>query len=190
MGKIHAGATLTPHFRDFLPAWLAEQPWYEGSGPVRPAGFFRFEDPAGVVGVETHLLRNGDAVYQVPLTYRPAPLPGGALVVTAEHSVLGRRWIYDAVSDPVWVAALLDLVARNGISDPAGRAGTSAAEARGALLLPVELTPESVVIDLERRVVPDRPASGAAGVVTGSWHQDGEVRSGRLAVVRQTGPKA
>ena len=91
MGKIHAGATLTPSFRDFLPAWVASRPWYEGPGTPRPAGFFRFEDPVGQVGVETHLLHNGEAVYQVPLTYRPAPLAGGLLVTTAEHSVLGTR---------------------------------------------------------------------------------------------------
>ncbi|MDT7785840.1 MAG: hypothetical protein QOF58_4259 [Pseudonocardiales bacterium] len=182
MGKIHAGATLTPSFRDFLPAWITRQPWYEGNGALRPAGFFRFEDPAGQVGVETHLLRDDEAVWQVPLTYRPAPLEAGALVTTAEHSVLGTRWIYDAVTDPVWIAAILDLVTTGGVADSAARTGFGPAQARGALIRPL---PTQVMIDLERRIVQDGPPQDALGVVTGSW-QDGE---GRLAVIRQTGPK-
>ncbi|MEU0884628.1 hypothetical protein ABZ345_39065 [Lentzea sp. NPDC005914] len=182
MGKIHAGATLTPSFRDFLPAWVARQPWYEGSGVLRPVGFFRFEDPAGQVGVETHLLQDGGAVWQVPLTYRPAPLDPGALVTTAEHSVLGARWIYDAETDPVWSAAILDLVATGGVSDSAARTGFGLAQARGALIRPMT---GPVTIDLDRRVVPDGLPQDALGVVTGSW-QDG---AGRFAVIRQTGPK-
>lgn len=189
MGKIHAGATLTPPFHEFLPAWITSQPWYRGQGALRPTGFFRFEDPAGQVGVETRLLQDDEAVYQVPLTYRPAPLAGGALVTTAEHSVLGTRWIYDAVTDPVWIAAVLDLVAGNGVSDSAARGGVGPAEARGTLIRPVRLTPEAVTIDLDRRVGPDGPDADAVGVVTGSWHQDGVQRTGRLAVIRQTGPK-
>lgn len=181
MEKIHVGATLTPHFREFLPAWVAGQPWYEGPGVLRPTGFLRFEDPAGEVGMETHLLHDGQAVYQVPLTYRPAPLDGGVLVATAEHSVLGTRWIYDAVTDPVWIAAILDLVATGGVSDSAARTGFEA-EARGTLIRP--FTPEAAVIDLDRQLVPQDPPRDAAGVVTGSWHQDGVPAQGRLAVVR------
>jgi hypothetical protein len=182
MGKIHAGATLTPHFREFLPAWVADQPWYEGTGALRPAGFLRFEDPAGEVGMETHLLHDGQAVYQVPLTYRPGPLEGGVLVATAEHSVLGTRWIYDAVTDPVWIAVILDLVATSGASDTAARTGFGPAEARGTLIEP--LTRETAVIDVDRRIVPQDPPADAVGVVTGSWHQDGVMAQGRLAVVR------
>ncbi len=98
MAKIHPGATLTPYFRDFLPPWLARQPWYLGTGTpaLVPVGHFRFEDPAGQVGIETHLVSDGGMVYQVPMTYRGAPLPGpgsaAALITTAEHSVLGTRW--------------------------------------------------------------------------------------------------
>jgi hypothetical protein len=176
MGEIHAGATLTPHFRDFLPAWVARQPWYAGQeAPLRPVGFFRFEDPAGEVGVETHLLQANGTVYQVPLTYRPAPLAGGVLVTTAEHSVLGTRWIYDAVTDPVWVAAALDLVATNGISEPSGR--SLEAPARGELRGTV--TP-GCVIELDRVVRPQPAPEDVAGLLTCSWASG----SGRLAVVR------
>src|SRR5215217_6102079 len=129
VGKVHAGATLTPHFRDFLPIWLARQPWYLGTPApappaVRPVGFFRFEDPAGEVGIETHLVEADGVLYQIPLTYRSAPLPtidGHALVTTAEHSVLGTRYIYDGQADPVWLARLLAIIDANGVSDPSPR---------------------------------------------------------------------
>jgi hypothetical protein len=47
-------------------------------------------------------------VLQVPLTYRGAPLHGGerSLVGMMEHSVLGTRWVYDAVGDPVYLATM------------------------------------------------------------------------------------
>ena len=48
----------------------------------------------------------------MPLTYRGAPVPEleHALVGVMEHSVLGRRWVYDAPHDPVYAAQLLELV--------------------------------------------------------------------------------
>jgi hypothetical protein len=111
---IDPGATLTPHFRDFLPGWVGRQPWYEGPAPpVRLAlvGAYRLADRDGEVGLETHLVGDGTAVYQVPMSYRGAPPPGTALIATATHSVLGDRWIYDATTDPVWTRELLALVA-------------------------------------------------------------------------------
>jgi hypothetical protein len=52
------------------------------------------------------------ATYQVPMTYRAQALAGadGALIGTAEHGVLGHRWIYDAAHDPVLIAALVALI--------------------------------------------------------------------------------
>lgn len=82
---------------------------------VRMIASFRFDDPAGDVGCETHIVavdlpERGDIVVQVPLTYRGAPLEGApqeALVTTMDHSVLGRRWVYDAAHDPIYVTELL-----------------------------------------------------------------------------------
>jgi hypothetical protein len=103
VAKVHPGATLTLTFTRFVPHWVARQTWYLGEGIPRlqPVGFFRFEDPAGEVDIETHVLTDGPAVYQIPMTYRGAPLPGTAeagLISVSEHSVLGTRWIYDAQS--------------------------------------------------------------------------------------------
>lgn len=88
--------------------------------PVSPADVqlvtsFRFDDPAGEVGCETHVARvavpdHGELLLQVPLTYRGAPLDGApeeALVTTMEHSVLGDRWVYDATHDPIYATELL-----------------------------------------------------------------------------------
>jgi hypothetical protein len=57
---------------------------------------------------------SGDRVttYQVPLTYRASGYQGAgdALIGTAEHGVLGPRWIYDGPHDPVLVAQLVALI--------------------------------------------------------------------------------
>lgn len=70
---------------------------------------YRFDDPAGEVGIETLLVRASDGpLLQTPLTYRNAPLDGREqwLVGTTDHSVLGRRWVYDACGDPVYASVL------------------------------------------------------------------------------------
>jgi hypothetical protein len=78
---------------------------------------YRFDDPAGEVGVETILWRTAEgAVLQTPLTYRAAPLEGAEahLIGTSEHSVLGRRWVYDGCGDPVWAATLTATILTGG----------------------------------------------------------------------------
>jgi hypothetical protein len=161
-GVIHQGATLTPPFREFLPPWLAGQPWYRGEGRPEPVGFFRFSDPAGEVGIETHLVRAGGVTYQIPMTYRGAPLEGGALITTAEHSVLGTRWIYQAETDPVWRNELLRLVRTNGTATSSRRIQF---EARGRRL--AEFADDEVDIELARIVAGDPPdLPGAVGAVT------------------------
>lgn len=110
MAIIHP-AELRPSKLEVLGAFLPGNPWYDGPADPEPAaiGAYRFDDPAGQVGIETHLLRVGEGpILQVPLTYRGTPLPGADdwLVATMEHSVLGRRWVYDACRDPVYAAAL------------------------------------------------------------------------------------
>jgi hypothetical protein len=102
-------ATLQPTKLELLTAWLPTRVWAADAGAFQQVGAYRFDDPAGEVGLEAHLVQGGDGVIRhVPLTYRGAPLAGAddALVGTMEHSVLGRRWVYDGCADPVWVAAL------------------------------------------------------------------------------------
>ena len=109
MALIHR-ATLHPTKLELLTGWLPDRPWFDApAGDLERVAGYRFDDPAGAVGIETLLVRVGDGpVHQVPLTYRDAPLPGGDawLLGTAEHSVLGKRWVYDGTGDPVYAAAL------------------------------------------------------------------------------------
>jgi trehalose synthase-fused probable maltokinase len=118
VAEIHQ-ATLAPTKLELLPEWMAQQRWYAAKGRVprlRRLWSWRLDDPAGDVGIETLLVVDESGpepvVYQVPLTYRGAPLEGAhhALVGTTEHSVLGRRWVYDAPHDPVYARQLLELV--------------------------------------------------------------------------------
>ncbi|WP_433060778.1 CG0192-related protein [Dactylosporangium sp. CS-033363] len=119
MALLHR-AELTPGKLDMLTSWLPGRPWY--AGPPTPSltrvGAFRFDDPAGAVGLETLLVQADPdgPIFQTPLTYRDAPLPGAEtfLVGTTEHSVLGTRWVYDAAGDPVYAAALAGAVLTGG----------------------------------------------------------------------------
>jgi len=102
-------ATIVPTKEQLIADWLPGQPWGPGAGAtVESIGAFRFDDPEGRVGMETFLVTAGGALFQVPLTYRDAPLEGAddALIVTMEHSALGTRWVYDGLRDPRYVVML------------------------------------------------------------------------------------
>jgi len=101
---------------ELLPSWMVRQRWYAGKGRVpllRRVGGLRFQDPAGEVDVDVHLMLDesgqSPTIYQVPLTYRSARLAGAdhALVATIEQ---GPRYVYDAPHDPVFATALLRLM--------------------------------------------------------------------------------
>lgn len=102
MAIVHR-AELHPSKIELLSAWLPTCDWFEDAGPIERVSAFRFDDPAGEVGLETFIVGSGPLRFHVPVTYRGAPLDGGTLVGTMEHSVLGTRWVYDASSDPVYV---------------------------------------------------------------------------------------
>ena len=141
MAVVHKGASLVPGKTELVAPWMADQRWYAGKGHVpqlRRVGGFRFEDPEGRVGMETMLLVDDAAtppvVYQVPLTYRDAPLEGAekALIGTMEHSVLGTRWVYDGPHDPAYVSALVGAILGGGVSDEAQASVGSNAVAHGS----------------------------------------------------------
>lgn len=116
MALVHR-ATLTPSKQDLVAAWLPTRGWARGIQIASKVAEYRFDDPAGEVGIETILFAADDgATVQVPLTYRGAALDGADdfLVGTTEHSVLGRRWVYDACGDPVWATALAATVLTGG----------------------------------------------------------------------------
>jgi hypothetical protein len=117
MGLVYATATLDPTKQELLEAWLPSRPWASGVTSVEKVGEYRFDDPAGEVGVETILWRTQDGtVLQVPFSYRGAPLPGAEqhLVGTTDHSALGPRWVYDGCADPVWAATVTAAILTGG----------------------------------------------------------------------------
>ncbi len=157
MAIIH-NTTMSPGKLDLLRDWLPAQPWYlpGGRGPeLARAGGFRLDDPAGEVGIEFMVVTDGSGpqavTYQVPLTYRAGTLAGaeGGLIGTAEHGVLGRRWIYDGTRDPVLVAQLAALV--HGTAEPQAQS--------------VSNTPDPTVIAWP---VADGPVAVAASAIVAS----------------------
>jgi len=137
MAEIHTQATLVPNKLELMRAWLPEQPWFSGdASDLVQVGQFRFVDPAGSVGIQVMLVTSGGVLYHVPLTYRDAPLEGGeaALVGTMDHSVLGQRWTYDAVADPVFQNELLRTIVEGdtGAGVPADASATTPVQGSGA----------------------------------------------------------
>lgn len=195
MALIHE-ATLRPTKLELLAEWLPRQRWYQGvpGAEVTRVASFRFDDPEGEVGIETMLVRDGDGpVYQVPLTYRGAPLEGAEafLVGTTEHSVLGNRWVYDATGDPVYAPELAkaifagvgqaeelqdvdgQLVRREpSMAVAASGAPATGVPAVGAIQRVVDEDPTLIVTDgvelaVIRRLAPIAAPVGAA--LTGTW---------------------
>jgi hypothetical protein len=110
MATLHS-AELRPTKIELLSAWVPTQSWAADvdTAALESVGAFRFDDPDGEVGVETHLLRAADGqILQVPLTYRARAFEGAddSLITNMHHSVLGERWVYDASADPVFARTL------------------------------------------------------------------------------------
>ncbi|MDN5900997.1 MAG: hypothetical protein L0H74_13130 [Brachybacterium sp.] len=93
-------AELSPSKPEILREFLSGRSWGE-SGELEMLGAYRFDDPAGEVGVECHLVRVGETIYHLPLAYRPEQSEGAEehLLTTMHHSVLGERYVYDGLGD-------------------------------------------------------------------------------------------
>ncbi|WP_020122806.1 maltokinase N-terminal cap-like domain-containing protein [Streptomyces canus] len=193
MAIIHH-TTLKPTKLELLTTWLPTRPWYAGSGTpeLTKAGGFRLDDPEGEVGIEFLVAVDSSGpepvAYLAPLTYRAAPLPGAdhALVGTMEHGILGDRWAYDGIHDPVLRTELLALfesraqAMAQSISDTPDHEVTHAYAGTGlpSPAGPVEITddqdgtelplPDGTLLRLHRRLSPTAP-EGVAGHVTGAW---------------------
>jgi hypothetical protein len=208
--------TLTPTKLELLSAWLPAQAWYAGADrpELAKAGGFRLDDPAGEVGIEFMVIcdssRERARWYHVPLTYRAAPLASAAdaaLIGTAEHGVLGQRWIYDGLHDPVLAAELLALIQGRALAQAQSQSDTPdptvAVDYRGPdepaailartvvtgphgtdLILDTVLPDASaqLTIRLRRRLEPGSAqdgngGTGIRGTLTASWTEPGGTRA-------------
>lgn len=112
-------ATLVPTKLELICSWLPAQSWFESADAsgIELLGVYRFDDPDGEVGIETLLLKTSNGLtLQIPVTYRGAALDGAAsfLIGTTEHSVLGKRWVYDGCGDVVYLTALATTILNGG----------------------------------------------------------------------------
>ena len=117
-------ARITPSKAELIATWAPTRPWGPPAGDaIEVIGAYRFDDPEGRVGMETHLVTAGGTLFHVPLTYRDEPLDdaGDAFVTEMEHSVLGTRWVYDGLRDPRFVV-MLAAVALTGQGEALGMA--------------------------------------------------------------------
>jgi maltokinase len=113
---------------------VAAQRWYQSTGAepeLTQFGEWGLESPEPGIDLVTHLLLDSASetptLYQVPLSYRTAPLadaPERAFVGTVETAD-GTVWVYDAPHDPAYSFALLELILSDGVA-------SQSAESRGA----------------------------------------------------------
>ncbi|RAG86285.1 1,4-alpha-glucan branching protein [Streptacidiphilus pinicola] len=169
MALIHH-TTMTPTKLELLAEWLPRQPWYQGDGTtdLRRAGGFRLDDPAGEVGIEFMVVTDGPLTYHVPMTYRGAPLKGAeqALIGTSEHGVLGTRWLYDGVHDPVLQAQLSALLRGETVPQMQGESDTPDPSVSGELAAGAPAEPTVAIVRVPR---PGPAPADALGSVTADW---------------------
>lgn len=184
--EIH-NATLTPTKLELLAGWLPAQEWFVGDGDdLQRVASYRFVDPDGEVGIETILVRSHGVTYQVPLTYRGEALAEAAdsLIGTLEHSVLGTRYVYDAVGDPVYLVELMRVIHEaDNEADLSQGAKSMTVEGSGITLVSNAAGESMRVV----RVLDGKHVPGARvplGTLSGKWTDaDGEQEQ-TLAVLR------
>jgi hypothetical protein len=199
MAHLHQ-ATLVPSKLELVEGWVTAQPWFAGDadGTFETIANYRFDDPLGEVGLEVLFVRAGDGpVMQVALTYRAEPYDEAEswLIGTLIHSVLGKRWVYDATGDPAFVAALATAILTGGreaelmVETPNGmvrREASASVRGSGSTAGPdvaaddigtidTRETPDATVVTAaDLRVVllrrpDDLPGASAEDALVGSW---------------------
>lgn len=186
-------AVLNPGKLELLRSWVRTQSWFDGDPErLEQLTAYRFVDPEGEVGMESFLLSDGARTFHVPVTYRGAELADAAdaLVGTMEHSVLGRRWVYDAPADPVYTTEV-----RRVISHRDAAADHLQAEDGSVTPSPVNIrgggeggakgidAPQVIrVVSEDNDAESDCPLIGSPGTLTGTW-EDADGRHTAVLVV-------
>lgn len=178
ISTVHSGATLRPGKLELIANWLPGQPWFEGNAATaRIVGNFRFEDPAGEVGLESILLEGDGQVYYVPVSWRASALPAWArLIGELQHSGLGKRYCYDATTDPVFLQELYRVIAQGDtqaeIRTVDGEVRPASVQVRGNAVTP------SKNLHVVHRLGTYYPG---AGKLIAKWSLDGVAREDVLA---------
>ena len=200
---------LVPSKLELITDWLPTRTWYQATGgrpALEKAGGFRLDDPEGEVGLEFMVVTDTSGAevtaYHVPLAYRGSPLDEGeeALLGTAEHGVLGRRWVYDGTRDPVLVTQLVALIqgeaqaqaqgeshtpdqtvlARPAMDGPVEQAGLAAVDGIIGTEVQVSLAPGGkLVVRVLRALAPAADKAGELGdygYVTATWRPAQDAR--------------
>jgi hypothetical protein len=179
MAVIH-DTTMQPSKLELLASWLPRQAWCTATtDKLTRAGGFRLDDPDGEVGIEFMIITaaTGDA-YLVPMTYRGAPRAGaeGRLIGTAEHGVLGSRWVYDGEHDPVLQTQLAALLRGEIMAQAQLQSNTPDPT---VLVRPVD---DPARVHLNRLLREDADAPRAGGYVSATWRRpDGSTARGIVA---------
>lgn len=170
MAIVHR-TSLVPGKLEHLARWMPTQPWFLGAATptLCKAGGFRLDDPAGRVGIEVLIVIDATdppVTYVVPLTYRdePATETPFSPVGVSKHGVLGTRYLYDAVSDPVFVQQLSAL--GRGIVRAQRQSESNTVELDVAVRGPVRA---DSVWEIVRTPDCAEPISSANGEIIGSW---------------------
>ena len=121
MAIVHPTASISPSKLEILQSWFGAQEWFDEDVTQLKSGrrfSYRFDDPAGEVGVESIVATVGGRNFQLPLTYRAAELEGGDpfFLTHMDHTALGRRWIYFGLGDPVLVQQFVSAIVAGGRS--------------------------------------------------------------------------
>ena len=174
MASVHH-TTMAPTKLELLAGWLPEQSWYVGDArapELAVAGGFRLDDPEGEVGVEIMIVVDTSAqrpvAYLVPMSYRGAEaqtVPGTALIGTSEHGVLGTRWIYDGVRDPVAVEQLRALL--RGEATPQHRSESDTADP--SVAVHPAGPQDGADVRVNRILRPAETAEGSSAYVVAGW---------------------
>lgn len=88
--------TLKPTKQEIAQAWI---------GASEILGSYRLVDTVeGEVGIESLIAHEREGrLIQIPLSYRSAEISPEHTISTLEHGVLGKRWVTNALGDPVAV---------------------------------------------------------------------------------------
>lgn len=118
MAVIHK-ATLMPSKLELITGYLLTVPGLSpfAGDALSQVGAYRFDDPAGEVGIESHVLAtaSGDVLH-LPVVYRNERRDelDDWFVGTMQHSVLGERWVYEAGADEIYIRELARAIITGG----------------------------------------------------------------------------